>query len=190
MDAFRGTIDRPRFARGTYGLFDLLLVLQVGLAVVLVVMTSLLLGYVREWSRMRPTFDAHALVAAVHAGSDDTLALLDRVMSALQRDPAVAAAALADREPLPAERAATVRVSDAAGERRCMLNVVRVTPDYFAALQLAGAGRRLVHPAPGSVVVSESAADACWPGRAIDGGQVSSGRRDPAAVAGGISRRD
>jgi putative ABC transport system permease protein len=167
---------RPR--RGPYGGRDLLVVVEIGLAVVLVVTTGMIAGFFAELDRIECGFDpSRILVVELSLHGDapektrDAL-LLSNIVDAVRHVPGVRAAAAGEVTGLPHPNdGGTIEFENCAsatGNRAA--RTMRVGPGYFAALGLPiRRGRTITEQdTAGSApvgVISEKPAAQCWPGQ-------------------------
>ncbi len=165
---------RPIVRRGHYTPADLLVVLQVALAVVLLVVAAMfgrLFDVLAGSLPGRPdrTFVADVATPDRAAPTPDALR---RLVAAMREVPGVAHVAVADSEPQPAEPGGpAIEALDAPpGAEGCRASVSAVGGEYFAAFSVPlRAGRFFTGwespAAPRVAVVSETMARRCW-GRA------------------------
>ena len=167
---------KPR--RGPYGGRDLLVVVEVGLAVVLVVCAGMFARFFSELGRVQWGFDPAKVVAVQLSlkreagGSADNTRLVGTVLDALRQVPGVERAAsgsLAGFEPIwrgePMEFEACAVASGVLGA-----TTTPVDADFFATLGLAVRRGRAIGPQDTSgsqrvAVISQRHADRCWPGQ-------------------------
>ena len=161
--------------RGPYGTRDLLVVLQIGLAVILVVTTGMLGRFFAELNRVEWGFDASRVVAADLSfdsrpgGESARTTMLPRILEAVRAVPGVRAAAVGQVPGIPsASDGRTIQLEGcAAGTLPGVVSTAG--PGYFEAL-----GLRVVRGhAPGAYdeaaapagVIGEEHASRCWPGQ-------------------------
>jgi len=178
---------RPR--RGPYGGRDLLVVAEIGLAVVLVVVTGMFARAFAELDHLEWGFDpARVLAAELSFGrSPDRRAgdarLLAEIVESARQLPGVLAAAAGELPDLPrASGGDPVELEGcvSAGSGR-LARTLNVGPDYFAALGLPvrrGRGFTAQDTAgsPPVGVISEAHAARCWPGQDPIGRRFRQGR--------------
>jgi hypothetical protein len=159
--------------RGHYSTTDLLVVLQMGLAVVLVVVTALFAGVFDAIATHPPGGQPDAVVVAALTAANEVpidASLLPAVVDALAASPGARGVALSDSLPLPGRRGTTIRTGDGR-EASCVGTVRTVTPEYFAVLGLPVRAGRIFDPGmPDGAVASASLAAGCW-GQATSVGQ-------------------
>jgi predicted permease len=167
---------RPR--HGPYGSRELLVILEIGLAVVLVVMTGMLVRFFDQVGRTDFGFDT-SRVLGVTLSFDNTstpetrAARLEDIVAAVRRVPGIQQAAAGELTGLLARSRSGQAVQLEGCEATTMARsapVVAVGPGYFAALCLPiRRGRSLGEQDSATglpvAVVSESLAARCWPGR-------------------------
>jgi hypothetical protein len=165
--------------RGHYGAGDVLVVVQMALAVVLVVVTLMFISVLSEIAgrapgphpaqvvvaRLRPPSASH--IDAVHARN---------ALAAVKELPGISAAALTDTMPLAGGRPTTLAVESAGKTATCSGVVRTVTPEYFEVIGLQVRTGGLFAGAPWAAVVSETLARRCWGRDAIVGQDVVGGR--------------
>ncbi len=177
-------------ARGRYTAADLLLVLQVGMAVTLLVVTAMFMRLVGEITAGVPgpldrTFIAEAGTPEGNAPDGERLR---RVVADLRAVPGVIRVAVVDHPPEPPEpRFGTpVEALDAPpGVGRCHARVSAVTADYFGTFSLSLRAGNLFTgwepaTAPRVAVVSEGLARQCWGRAEAVGRELRLGRTDEA----------
>ena len=162
---------RPIVRRGRYTPADLLVVLQVALAVVLLVVAAMFGRFFDVLTGSLPGRPERTFVADVatpdRAAPDPDA--LRRLVAAMHEVPGVAHVAIANGEPQPAAPGGiAIEALDApAGAERCRADVSAVTGEYFNAfsvsLRAGGLFTGWESPAaPHVAVVSETMARRCW----------------------------
>lgn len=166
---------RPR--RGPYGGRDLLVIIEIGLAVVLVVMTGMLSRLFTELERVNWAFEPARMLAVevsetrVEASKTETARRFTEILEALRQVPGADAVSAGDVPPPPTPsvgRPIEFEGCAATGGRHA--HPLRVGPGYFAAIALPiRRGRAFTDRdeagAPLVGVVSEQQAAQCWPGQ-------------------------
>jgi putative ABC transport system permease protein len=165
--AFAGGLRQPVFRRLGYGVGDVVLVLQVALAVVLVVVSAFNLRLFGEAVRVsRLPGGDRVRVARVSAASDISEAgrttLFAAVLDEVRRSGGIEASAIATSLPELGQPRSEVTVTGARGATAsCRVKVAYVTTEFFDTL---GMTFRTRLPGPGvSAVASESGAARCFP---------------------------
>ena len=168
LSALTGRTRRPIFRRFQYGAGDVLVVVQVGLAVALVLTSAFIVRMGDEIGRVsRPPSGDRAIVSQITAGKTLAAAAragaFERLLDEARGAAGIDAAALSSTLPqLGGQQRVEVAVATPAGETKCRVKVASVTPAFFSALGLAFQRGRV---APGIVaIVSESAAARCLGG--------------------------
>jgi hypothetical protein len=159
------------FRRGRYGTADLLVVVQMALAVVLVVVTTMFGRVFHAVLDATPGEHPGRILVGQLApvpGAGDGAGLVPQVIAALRAVPGMRVA-LADGPPLISRYPPPLGTDDEGATGRCAGTVRRVTPEYFAALGLrVGSGRLLQEDdEPGVAVASAALARRCWNGTAL-----------------------
>jgi putative ABC transport system permease protein len=178
QSALHEAAGRRRRKRGPYGGRDLLVIVEVGLAVVLVVSAGMFTRFFAELGRVQWGFDPARVVAVelslkreVGAGGANAT-LVEEVVAALRQVPGVAGAASGSfigmdpvwrGEPLEFE-------SCAAPPNAVGAATTPVDADFFATLGMQvrrgrGIETRDTAGAPWVAVISQRHADRCWPGQ-------------------------
>ncbi len=172
-NAPRGTIWRP----GAYSVGDLLLLVQMALAVVLVAVTLLFRSVLGEVAGSQPqgSLDQIGVWRVVAATTSDVESdTARRVLDAAHDLPGVDEAGLTDTRPLPGGQRTTFATDSADGTGTCRAVLRVVTPGYFHVLGLtAEAGQLFATSARDVAVASATLAERCWGTAAIVGRQVS-----------------
>ena len=191
--------DAAIVRRGHYTAADLLLVLQVGLAVTLLVVTSMLMRFVGEMTAaitgpLDRTFIAEAGTPDGDAPDGERLR---RVVDNLRTVPGVVRVAVVDHppEPPPPRFGTPVEALGAPpGADRCHARVSAVTADYFGTFSVSLRAGDLFTgwepaTAPRVAVVSEGLARQCWGRADAVGRELRLGRTDemPWLVIGVVS---
>jgi putative ABC transport system permease protein len=172
---------RKSARRGPYGGRDLLVIVEMTLAVALVVTAGLFGSFVWEMNHIELRFDAEHVLAvdldvtrASRAGADALASgLVDSVLASVRAIPGVRAAAVAqtavplDARPVPV---AFEGCEAGGGGMQPAVPAMAVGEGYFAAIGLPivrgrGIDANDVTGAPLVAVISESLAHRCWPGR-------------------------
>jgi putative ABC transport system permease protein len=154
----------PRFG---YGIGDVLVVLQVGLAVVLVVVCALFIRAFDEIERiLRPAVDGSVQVARLVTSADLAApargAIYARVVDEIARRGDVETVALATALP-GGETSASMQTASPNGSTECRAAVALVTPTYFDALGLPlERGASFSASGGPALVVSALGAQKCW----------------------------
>ncbi len=154
----------PRFG---YGIGDVLVVLQVGLAVVLVVVCALFIRAFAELERMlRPAVDVSVQVARLVTPADLAASaradIYARVVDEIARRGDVKTVALATALP-GGETSASMQTASPNGSTECRAAVALVTPTYFDALGLPlERGASFSASGGPAIVVSARGARKCW----------------------------
>jgi putative ABC transport system permease protein len=154
----------PRFG---YGVGDVLVVLQVGLAVVLVVFSAMVIRFFAEMQRvLRPAVDTSVQVAHLVTPAGLTAAvradMYSRVLDEIARRGDVKAVAIATNFP-GGEAQASIEAASAGGSKECRMSVATVTPGYFEALGLRLERGAIPQKSRGSaIVINKHAAQSCW----------------------------
>jgi putative ABC transport system permease protein len=186
--------------RGPYGGRDLLVIVEMALAVVLVLTGGLLSAFFWEMNHIDRHFDSsHVLAASLDlpraAGPTGTdrrgAALAEAVLESVRALPGVRAAAVAERSLPIGDRTVGGAVEACADSSvAASVSTVAVGPHYFDALGLPLLQGRPIDGSdgPGSptvAVVSEWMARRCWPGASVLGRRLLLGAsRVPAVVVG------
>ncbi len=164
-----GGFRRLLVPRLGYGVGDVLVVLQVGLAVVLVVFSAMLIRFFAEVQRvLRPAVDTRVQVARLVTPADlDAAARADvysRVVDEIARRGDVKTVALATELP-GGESSASMQAVSSNGSAECRASIALVTPGYFAALGLALERGTIPSASRGpAIIVSARGAQKCWSG--------------------------
>ena len=182
-------------ARGQYTTADLLVVLQVGMAVALLVVAAMFLRLVGEFAAGIPGPLDRTFLAEVETQDDDVPdeTRLRRVADDLRAVPGVIRVSIADRAPEPARRGTRIEALGAPpGTERCQARVSAVTRDYFGTFSIAiRAGSLFTGWEPASTprvaVVSAGMARSCWGRDDVVGRQLRlGGSQDAPWVAIGV----
>lgn len=183
---------KPR--RGPYGGRDLLVIVEVGFAVVLVVCACMFGRFFKELGRVQWGFNPAKVVVlqlAPNSGanaSSDSASLVDRVGRALHEVPGVervAVGAFVAGDPIwRGEAIEFERCAAAPGVLGAA--TAPVDADFFATFGITVRRGRPIGPedasgTPPVAVISQRHADRCWPGQDPLGRRVRT-RRDPAAA--------
>jgi len=186
---------RHRSARkGPYGVRDLLVIVEMALAVVLVLTAGLFGAFVWEMNHIERGFDAaHVLAVGLDVsrvsrtdGDAGARRLVGSVLESVRAVPGVSAVTVADRAVPIDERPVPVTIEGCkGGESRLAVPLMAVGPAYFAVLGLPilqgrGIDAADVVGAPAVAVVSEALARRCWEGRPAVGRQLRLGDRSSA----------
>jgi putative ABC transport system permease protein len=162
--ALAGAGRRPLLRSFQYTRADLFVVVQVGVAVALVVVSVLLARMLEEYTQLsRPAVDATVRAARLTMPAAMTSAERDATLGRIVEETAgvdgLAAIAAATALPGAGERRQT-SVDSAGGPGTCRVTLAFVSVEYFATLRLPFERGSL---APGEqVVVSDTAARSCW----------------------------
>jgi len=149
-----------------YGAGDVLVVVQVGLAVAFVVSTAMLVRVALELGRqLRPVVHGDVYVARlVTRGEVDRQhqhTVYDGILDSVRRSGGVAHAALASEPPMPAAAPQTLVTASTAGVNDCRVGVVFVSRSYFDTIG-ARFERGTLPESGEAAVVNASAARKCW----------------------------
>jgi len=177
--ALHGTAGQKARRRGAYGGRDLLVILEMALAVVLVATAGLFAAFFWELNHIEQRYDASRLLAvqldlsrATRAGGDEQARrLVASIVASVRSIPGVREAAAAQM-PVPIGGRPDPRVLEGCVARAnapSSVPVLAVGDGYFAAIGLPilrgrGIERTDVAGSPPVAVVSESVASRCWPG--------------------------
>ncbi len=190
VTALRASPGQKKPRRGPYGGRDLLVVVEIGLAVVLVVCAGMLSRFFAEFGRMTWAFDETRVLAVPLRLSDDPAAatasaqLVSDVLAAVRQLPGVeevARGGLIEPRPLTLSQAAVEFESCTASPAVVGAVVLPVDGRYFTTLGLpVRRGRSIgdsdVMGAPRVAVISTYHADRCWPGQDPIGRRLRIGR--------------
>ena len=189
QSALHASPARRRPRRGPYGGRDVLVIVEVGLAVVLVVWAGMFARFFTEMWRVRWGFDATKVVAvelSLRRGAEQPGAnagLIGDVLAAVRQVPGVdraASGAFVGLDPFwrgePIEFEACAAASSALGAV-----MMPVDADFFATLGIPVQRGRGIGPgdtsgSPRVAVVSQRHADRCWPGEDPLGRRLRGGR--------------
>ncbi len=178
---------KPR--RGPYGGRDVLVVVEIGLAVVLVVWAGMFARFLTEMWRVQWGFDATKVVAvelslksdAASAGAN--AGLIRDVLAAVRQVPGVERAASGSFVGLdPHWRGESIEFESCAAASSALGAVMMpVDADFFATLGIRVQRGRGIGPddtagSPRVAVVSQRHADRCWPGEDPLGRRLRKGR--------------
>jgi putative ABC transport system permease protein len=180
------------FDRHRYGIGDLLVVLQVALAIVLVLVSVFVVRFMHEVTAVETPADGDRvliarLVLASDVGDRARRATIAQVLDDVQSVPGVAIAALSATLPARTEAGllSTVTSGGPDGTSTCHAHVVAVSRGYFAALGLPL--RWGAVPGGGSAIASVTAAERCWGTAAAGAWQVRVGDREPWLHIAGVA---
>jgi putative ABC transport system permease protein len=161
-------VRHRRARRGPYGGRDLLVVLEMALAVALVLWAGMFGAFIYEMNRVEMHFDA-SHVLAVDLDAPGPAAPATRVLEAVRAVPGVAAAALAEMRFPTGQRGVPISVEGcAASDVPPLAPTVAVGAQYFETLGMPLLQGRAIDDtdvpgAPAAAVVSEWLAARCWP---------------------------
>lgn len=156
---------RPIWRAGAYGVTDLLVLVQMALAVVLVLVTLLFHSVLAEivGSQLEGPLEQIAVMRLASAtGSVVETNAARRVLDAVRDLPGVGVAALTDTRPTPGGLSAILRTDAADGSGYCRAVVRVVTPGYFDAVGLNLKGGRPFAAGQDAAVASATLARRCW----------------------------
>lgn len=190
VTALRASPGQKKPRRGPYGGRDLLVVGEIGLAVVLVVCAGMFSRFFAEFGRMTWAFDETRVLAVPLRLSDDPAAatasaqLVNDALVAVRQIPGVEDAAsgvLNDPRPLSISQSVVEFESCAAAPAALGAVVLPVDGRYFATLGLPIRRGRAIGDAdtagaPRVGVVSMYHAERCWPGQDPIGRRLRIGR--------------
>jgi putative ABC transport system permease protein len=183
----RDDARQRRARRGPYGGRDLLVVLEMALAVALVLSAGMLGAFMWEMNRIEMHFDASRVVTAsldlsgqaARAGRAPTL--VSRVLEAVRAIPGVKAAAVGEA-PFPmGVRQVQIAVEGCAGSSvPSLAPTLAVGTGYFDAVGLPLLQGRAIDDtdvpgAPASAVISEWLSMRCWPAHSAVGRRIRTG---------------
>jgi putative ABC transport system permease protein len=188
QSALHASPGRRKPRRGPYGGRDVLVVVEVGLAVVLVVWAGMFASFFTELWRVRWGFDAAKVVAVelslkrdgARPGADAEL--IGDVLAALRQVPGVDSAASGSVVGLdPIWRGTPIEFEGCAAASSALGAVMMpVDADFFMTLGIPvrrgrGIGLEDASGSPRVAVVSQRHADRCWPGHDPLGRRLRSG---------------
>jgi predicted permease len=168
LSGLTGRTRRPISARFHYGVNDVLVVVQVGLAVALVLTSAFIVRMGEEIGRVsRPPAGDRAIVTQVTAGETLSAAsrasAFERLLDETRGAAGIDAAALSSTLPqLGGQPRVDVAVATSAGETMCRAKVAYVTPSFFSALGVTFQRGQLGSGL--AAIVSESTAARCLAG--------------------------
>jgi putative ABC transport system permease protein len=165
LSGLTGRMRRTLSARSQYGINDILVVVQVGLAVTLVLTSAFIVRLGDEIGHVsRPPAGDRVIVTQITAGKTLPAAsragAFERLLDDARGEAGIESAALTTALPqLGGQQRSDVAVATPAGETICRAKVAYVTPAFFASLGLIfERGRIGSGPA---AIVTESAASRC-----------------------------
>lgn len=191
VTALRASPGQKKPRRGPYGGRDLLVVVEIGLAVVLVVCAGMFSRFFAEFGRMTWAFDETRVLAVPIAPSRDAVradagaAYVDQVMAALRQIPGVedvASGVLIQPRPVSLSTGEPVEFESCAAAPSAVGAVaLPVDGRYFATLGLPILRGRAIREvdtagAPPAGVISQHHAVRCWPGQDPIGRRFRLGR--------------
>jgi hypothetical protein len=166
LPALSGSARASQRRRWGYGTGDVLVVLQVGLAMVFVLSAAMLIRVAGELERqMRPAVQGDVRVARLVTRGDldraDRSAVYTSVLESVMGAGGLAQAALASAVPAVSGPQSSIDVAASGGPSGCRATVVHVIRSYFETLGVR-LERGAVPRSGVAAIVSASAARRCW----------------------------